>query len=143
MASAVKALSLLALLATLTGCGSPSGRGNSSTAKEHSAQEESAVRFLIAELQAASRDGDAERICNQIFTPRLANSVTSASNFGSCAEEVKENLYDPRERLIVEEVDVVNPVTATAVVKESNGKASKVSFVKQGGEWRIRSVGPA
>jgi hypothetical protein len=98
---------------------------------------------VIADLQAASRDGDGDRICNQIFTPKLADSVTSAAKSGSCSKEVRENLYDPRVRLVVEDVALDNPTTATAIVKEVNGKTSKVSLVKQGGEWRIRSVAPA
>lgn len=135
-----KFLVLLALIA-LVGCGGTSGEGDSSEGQ--GGDEESSVRFVVADLQAASRDGDGDRICNQIFTPKLADSVTSASKSGSCAKEVKENLFDPRERLVVEDVEVVDPTTATAIVKESNGKTSKVSLVKQGGEWRIRSVAPA
>lgn len=135
-------LALLALIA-LAGCAGDSGGGGPSGGNQGGDNEESSVRFVVADLQAASRDGDGDRICNQIFTPKLADSVTSASKSGSCAKEVRENLFDPRERLVVEDVEVVDPTTATAIVKESNGKPSKVSLVKQGGEWRIRGVQPA
>ena len=92
--------------------------------------------FVVADLQAAGRDGDGDRICDQIFTPKLANSV-------SCAKEVKKNLFSPSTRFVVENVKIENPTTATAIVKESDAKTSKMSLVKQSGEWRIRSVGPA
>ena len=101
------------------------------------------MRFVVADLQAASRDGDGDRICDQIFTPKLADSVTSASKDGSCAKEVKKNLFSPSTRFVVENVKIENPTTATAIVKESDAKTSKMSLVKQSGEWRIRSVGPA
>ena len=142
MEAVMKVLSLLALL-VLAGCGGASGGGGPSGGDASGGNEESNVRFVIADLQAASRDGDGDKICNQIFTPKLADSVTSASKSGSCAKEVKKNLFDPQERLVVEDVQIVDPTTAIAVVKESNATTSKVSLVKQGGEWRISSVGPA
>ncbi len=124
----------VALLVGLTGC-AEGGQG--------SRNEQSSVRFVVSDLQAASRNGDGDRICTEIFTPKLADSVTTASKSGSCAKEVKKNLFDPQERFVVEEVTIVNPTTATAIVKESNGKTSKMSLVKQSGKWRIRSVGRA
>jgi hypothetical protein len=128
-----------AALLALAGCGGGSGSGPS----ERGNDEEGRVRSVVAELQAASREGDGAKICNRIFTPKLANSVTSASKSGSCAKEVKKNLFDPDVRFLVEDVKIVDPTTATAIVKQSHAKTSKMSFVKQRGEWRIRSVGPA
>ena len=125
---------VLALVA-LAGCGGGSRGGGQGGAKD-----EDAVRSVVAHLQAASRAGDGNQICNRIFTPKLADSVTSASKSGSCAKEVKKNLFSPQVRIVVEDVEVADPANATATVKEKTGKTSKVSFVKQGGEWRIRSV---
>lgn len=83
------------------------------------------------------------RICDQIFTAKLADSVTSASKSGSCAKEAKENLFSPQVRIVVEDVEVSDPANATAIVREQNGKTSKVFLAKQGGKWRVRSVAPA
>ncbi len=127
---------VLALVA-LAGCGGGSLEGGGG---QGGAKEEDAVRSVVADLQAASRAGDGNQICNRIFTPKLADSVTSASKSGSCAKEVKKNLFSPQVRIVVEDVEVADPANATATVKEKTGKTSKVSFVKQGGEWRIRSV---
>ncbi len=125
---------VLALVA-LAGCGGGSLGGGQGGAKD-----EDAVRSVVADLQAASRAGDGNQVCNRIFTPKLADSVTSASKSGSCAKEVKKNLFSPQVRIVVEDVEVADPANATATVKEKTGKTSKVSFVKQGSEWRIRSV---
>ncbi len=106
----------------LAGCGGGSGG-------QGGAKDEDAVRSVVADLQAASRAGDGNQICNQIFTPKLADSVTSASKSGSCAKEVKKNLFSPQVRIVVEDVEVADPANATATVKEKTGKTSNVSFV--------------
>ena len=105
--------------------------------------EENAVRFVLADLQAASRDGDGERICNEIFTPTLADSVTAASKTGSCAKEVEQELFTPQARIVVEDVEITAPGEAIATVTEQNGNTSEVSLLEQGGEWRVNGVQPA
>jgi len=83
------------------------------------------------------------RICTQIFTPKLANSVTRSAKSGSCAKEVTAKLFSPRTTLTVQDVTVTDPANGTATVKEANGNISTVFFVRQSGRWRIRSVQPA
>lgn len=104
---------------------------------------EAAVRKVLGQLQQASVAGDGDRICTQIFTPKLANSVTRSAKSGSCAKEVKVNLFSPETRLTVQDVSVTDQANATATVKEANGNTSTVFFVRQSGRWRIRSVQPA
>jgi hypothetical protein len=105
--------------------------------------DEAAVRQVLTDLESASREGDGERICNRIFTPKLANLVTSSSASGSCATEVKSKLFSPDAQIEVESVNVTDESNATAVVKEANGNTSTVFLVRQSGVWRIRSVTPA
>jgi len=95
---------------------------------------------VMSDLQSASRDGDGSRICQEIFTPKLAALISRSAKSGTCATEVKAKLFAPDAKIDVENVDVPN---ATATVKEANGNLSKVYLVKQGGEWRIRRVAPA
>ena len=136
-ASAV--LAVVGLLAAgLAGCG-----GSNGGQQDARATDTAAVRNVLSQLQQASRAGDGDRICTQIFTPKLADSVTRAANSGSCAEEVKANVFSPSARLTVEDVTVNDPANATATVKEANGNRSTVFLVKQSGRWRIRSVQPA
>ena len=102
-----------------------------------------AVRQVLTDLETARREGDGERICNQIFTPKLANLVTSSSTSGSCATEVKSKLFAPDAQLEVQSVNVTDESNATAIVEEANGNTSTVFLVRQSGVWRIRSVTPA
>jgi hypothetical protein len=102
-----------------------------------------AVEQVMSDLQTASREGDGERICNQIFTPKLSDSITRSSASGSCATEVKSKLFSPETKIEVQNIDVPDDVNATATVKEANGNTSNVFLVKQSGRWRIRSVTPA
>jgi len=97
-----------------------------------------AVEQVMSDLQSASRDGDGQRICNEIFTPKLSDSVTRSSGTGSCASEVKAKLFSPEAQ-----IEVQDSSNATATVEEANGNVSNVFLVKQDGRWRIRSVTPA
>jgi hypothetical protein len=110
---------------------------------DSSSSDQDAVRQVMTNLQTASREGDGQRICNQIFTPKLSNSVTRSSASGSCATEVKSKLFSPQTQIEVETVAVTDESNATVVVKEANGNTSTVFLVKQSGLWRIRSVTPA
>jgi hypothetical protein len=115
------------------------GSGGSDTG----ASDQDAVRQVMTDLQTAARKGDGERICNQIFTPKLSNSVTRSSASGSCANEVKANLFSPSSQIEIENIDVQDESNATVTVKEANGNTSNVFCVKQSGRWRIRGVTPA
>ena len=91
-----------------------------------------AVEQVMSNLESASREGDGSRICEEIFTPKLSSSVTKSSSSGSCATEVKANLFSPETKIEVEKISVPDDSNATAMVKESNGNVSRVFLVKQG-----------
>jgi hypothetical protein len=133
-----------AVAAALAGCGGGSS-GDQKPAGDTSNKADNgvAVKQVISDLQAASRAGDGQRICTQIFTPKLADSVTTSARSGSCAKEVKKKLFSPKSLITLENVDVPNAANATATIKEANGNTSTVFLVKQSGRWRIRSVQPA
>jgi hypothetical protein len=130
--------------AALAGCGGGSS-GDQKPAGDTSSKVDNgaAVKQVISDLQAASRAGDGQRICTQIFTPKLADSVTTSARSGSCAKEVKKKLFSPKSLITLQNVDVPNAANATATIKEANGNTSTVFLVKQSGRWRIRSVQPA
>ena len=123
----------------LGGCGGGDG-GDEPTAADKAAADQTAVRQVLSDLQTASRAGDGKRICTQIFTPKLADSVTTSAKSGSCAKEVKAKLFSAKADLAVQNVTVADPSNATATVKEAIGNVSTVFLVKQSGRWRIRSV---
>lgn len=130
------AVAALVLVAALAGCGGDS-------ASDEKESDEKAVRQVLTDLQNASRSGDGKRICTQIFTPKLADSVTQSASSGSCATEVKRKLFSPETKIAVEGVTVPDAANATATVKEQNGNRSTVFLVKQSGRWRVRAVQPA
>ncbi len=134
-AALIVAVSLLA--AAFVGCGGSDGDQDDREASD------AAVRQVLGDLQRASVAGNGDRICTQIFTPKLADSITRSAKSGSCAKEVEANLFSPRTRLTVQDVNVTDPANATATVREANGNTSTVFFVRQSGRWRIRSVRPA
>ena len=102
-----------------------------------------AVAKVMSSLDVASRAGDGDRICSQIFTPKLAESVSSSSKSGECAVEVKSKLFSPDAKISVKNIAVPDEVNATATVTETSGNTSTIFLVKQDGQWRIRSVAPA
>lgn len=130
-------LALLGVLGTLAvgGCG-----GSEDGANAQQAGDETSVRRVLSDLQAAAVAGDGKQICAEIFTPKLATSVTTSSESGSCAKEVRRNLFSPATKLTVQSVTVADEANATAKVKEASGEASTVYLVQQSGRWRIRSV---
>jgi hypothetical protein len=104
-----------------------------------SSSDEDAVQQVMSDLESASREGDAARICEQIFTPKLAAAISRSSD-GSCAAEVEAQLFAPDAEITVDTVTVSDGSNAEATVTEANGNVSRVFLVKQNGEWRIRSV---
>jgi hypothetical protein len=126
---------LLALIAVapLGGC---FGGGDDSSDRD-------AVDQVLSDLQTANQEGDGTRICDELFTPKLAALISRSSKSGNCATEVKAKLFSPEAKIDVENIDVPDESNATATVKEANGNVSKVFLVKQDGQWRIRSVTPA
>jgi hypothetical protein len=125
----------LALALGLGGCGGDS--------KDEGTSDMKAVAKVMSDLNTASRSGDGERICSQLFTPKLAKSVSTSSSSGACDVEVKSKLFSPEAKIIVKNIDVPDEVNASATVREANGNISTIFLVKQSGQWRIRSVAPA
>ena len=99
------------------------------------------ILATVDALQTASRDGDARRICRELFTDTLAKSIRRASHL-SCEAEVRDTLTAPDARLSVGRDLEVKGSRATATVREQNGNTSVVSFVKEGDRWRIERVTP-
>jgi len=126
---------VVGLAIAFAGCGGSDDKQNNSKADD-----EAAISKVLTQLQEASVAGDGKRICTQIFTPKLADSITRSAKSGSCAKEVRAKLFSRRTRLTVQDVTATDPANATATIKEANGNTSTVFFIRQSGRWRIRSV---
>ena len=126
---------VVVLVPVMAGCGGDS--------EDEGTSDVQAVAKVMSALDTASRAGDGDRICNQLFTPKLANSVSTSSSSGECGQEVKAKLFSPDSEMSVKDIQVPDEANATATVKETNGNTSRIYLVKQDGQWRIRSVAPA
>jgi len=125
------------VVATAAGCG---GSDQSKPAPSVSGEQRGVLATVDA-LQAASRHDDARRICTQLFTKSLAASIRKSSK-RSCEAEVHETLTSPDAQLSVARRITVKGSRATATVHEETGKVSTVTFVRDGGRWRIERVTP-
>jgi hypothetical protein len=131
----VVALVAASAVLALGGCG-----GSAQDTTDRRTADETSVRKLLSDLQAAAIAGDGTRICTRIFTPKLARSVATSAKSGSCPDEVRRNLFSPTTKLAVQSVTMADHANATALVKEASSKTSTVFLVRQSGRWRIRSV---
>ena len=96
----------------------------------------------VAALQTASRAGDSQGICADIFTVQLVHSIEAAAK-RSCVKEIKHTLVSPNAEIsISRDIQVAGP-RATATIRERNGKLSKLFLLKQDGRWRIDRVVPS
>ena len=133
-----RSLPLLAVpLAALAvaGCGE--------TASESSAEkfkgEQKAVAQVVEDLQDAGEKKDAERICDDILSPRLVAEVKAGG--ASCAAEMKRSLNDADQfELDVQSVTVEGP-NAEARVRGEGSETATLRFAKERGGWRATDLG--
>jgi hypothetical protein len=139
---ALRGLAVLTTLATLVGCGGdeddsrPEQRPSTTVSGE-----QRGILDTVDALQTASRNGDGEAICDDVFTPQLVQSIESAAK-RSCGEEVREQLFTPNAEISLQRDIMVSGNQATATIREQNGNVSKLFLVKQGGQWRIDRLEP-
>lgn len=123
--------------AVLGGCGEPDDAQQAPPASG----EQRAILSTIDALQSASRQGNADKICNELFTETLAKSIRGASR-RSCEKEIRATLTSPDAQISVQRQIDINGARATAMVREEDGAASTVLLVKDGGRWRIQRIIP-
>jgi len=104
--------------------------------------EQRAVLATVDDLRAASRRGDAQAICEEVFTQSLARSITKTAGRG-CVEEVRERYVSSDAEISVGRSIKVTGDRATAVIREAEGGQSTLHLRREDGRWRIDSVEPA
>ena len=126
----------------LVACGGDDGNqaiiAPATTPAQASAQAK-AVRARIDELAAASRAGDAGKICDEILTKRLADVIAKANPAKDCRRAVTSSLVSPKETIAVLSVTVTG-TTARATIREQNRNRSLLALVQQDGSWRIDGI---
>jgi hypothetical protein len=128
---------VLAAAAALAGCGGPDDVKHSPAVSN----DQRAIFQAIDVLQTASREGDADKICNELFTKSLAKSIQKASK-RTCQAEVRKTLTSPDAQLSAARNIDIKGSRATATVRERDGSSSTVDFVKEANRWRIQRIKP-
>jgi len=134
-------LLLSAAVTAFAGCGGSEKPATQAPVQSRVPGDERGVLQTIDALQTASRKGDGQTICADIFTPQLARAVRAAAK-RSCAAEVREKLFSPDAELSIGRDIKVNGDQATAVVREQNGHVSKLFMLRRGDRWQIDRVRP-
>jgi hypothetical protein len=128
------ALCLLLIVGTVAACGD---NGSNSNADSYSG-EKTKVATVIDQLGDAARDGDGDRICNELFDSNLKISVTRASN-RPCSQEVVDKTFDEKTRYDVQSLGLSGD-RAQARVKDQKGRRSLLLLLREGGSWRIARI---
>lgn len=129
----------LALAASL-GCGSEDDQeGPAEQDAPAVSGEQRAILSTIDGLQTASRRGDARKICNEIFTERLAESIPDPSS-RSCEKEVRATFASPDVQLSIGRQMQIRGARATVTVLDEDGRTSRLVLVKRGERWQIDRI---
>lgn len=99
---------------------------------------EAEVATVIDDFANAGRDGDGEKICDEIFTSGLASNIERESG-QSCPSEVEENLPEDDYELEVDTLEVDGD-TATVAVTDQDDNTSVLHISKVDAVWRIARV---
>jgi hypothetical protein len=129
---------LTAILAgsAFAACGG-GGEPEGANAKRFSG-EKKRVAAVVDELEAASRDGDAKRICDDLFSDKLAG-VISVRAGGTCEDQVRKRQLRKNASITVLSLRV-GSAAANADVEEQNQNRTTLKLVKLDGDWRIDSI---
>jgi Putative lumazine-binding len=97
-----------------------------------------AAAQTVEDLEAAAKDGNEAKLCNQILSRALAGRIAAAGH--GCQPAAKAALKDTDSIGMTVEAVRVNGNRATARVKFETGKKDRVgtiALVREGGGWRI------
>lgn len=100
--------------------------------------EQREVAQVVEDLQAASAEGDAARICSRILSRELVDRLSAGGL--NCTDEIEKALADADEfELEVERVDLRGD-TATAQVEDGKGRPQRIGLVRERGGWRADAL---
>lgn len=129
---------------TLGACGGGDKKTSGNTAATTPAQasaQAAQARTTITDLGTAGRAGDVKKICDELFSKRLASVVAANDPSKSCEAAAKRSLGAPNEQIKIDVLTVDGP-KAQATVTEQNGSRSILRLVQEGGKWRVDGILP-
>jgi hypothetical protein len=125
---------IAAAAALAAGCG---GDDDGRNAQRFEGEQREVAR-VVDDLEKASREGEAGRICDELFTEELARLI-AARNRRGCEARVGEQQLDERARIDVNEIRVEGD-EAKVGVRERDGDRVILTLRRDGDDWRILSI---
>lgn len=130
------ALALAALALAAPGCGG----GDEGANERRFDGEKQRVAAVVDDLQAASRKGDAARVCEDIFSNELADQVTQETG-STCSARVEEQLLADDATFRVDVVELRGERNAIARVTDQQERRSVLYLARAGeGRWEITDI---
>ena len=131
--------SLFALSAAVVaiGCGGDDDVNNNADNYDGTDAE---VASVVDDFANAGRDGDGEKVCDEIFTENLAKNIEQEAG-QSCATEVEDNLPEGDYEITIDSLEVEDD-TATVGVTDQDDNASVLHIQRADGDWRVARVTP-
>ena len=130
---------ILALLLAAAGVATGCGAAGSDSASDFTGVKKD-VADAVEDLESAARKSDEGEICGRLLTSSLVQTIRSAGR--SCTSGIADAIDDADTFDMTVKSVTVTGTTATAVV-DSKEKATNDTFklVKEGGRWKIASLG--
>jgi hypothetical protein len=137
--SRLVACAALSGLALAAGCG---GDDDPPSNADRYDGEEAEVAGVVDDFVEAARDGDWERVCEQVFHESLMRNIERESG-QSCPSEVEDNLSEDQDdyELEVDSIDVQD-AAATVAVTDQDDQQSVLVIARGDSGWRIARVTP-
>ena len=130
----------------LAGCAQGGSQPKDSTANYKG--QEKLVAGTVEDLQAYGEKSEGGKICSQLLTARLSQSIARKGDATGCSGAVGAAMKETdKSDLEVTDVtiDPKDPEKAKAVVKaktgEKSSQSSTMELVKESGRWKIASFG--
>lgn len=129
-------------LGAATGCllviGACGGGDDGPNAKRFDGDQKK-IAAVIDDLQSAARDGEADRICDDVFTKELASTIKRETGVG-CTARVKQQLVDKKATYKAEGVRLDGTDKAVVNVTDAGGTRSVLYMTRAGDDWRIAQI---
>jgi hypothetical protein len=98
------------------------------------------VARVVTDLSAAAQRKDAQEICTELLSRSL--QARARARASDCQAEVKKAADDADEfAFTVRSVQVTGNRATAQVTQPENPGTTRLSFVREGGTWRISSLG--
>ena len=131
----------LALLLVAAGLATGCGASTSNSASKFSGDKKD-VATTVDDLASAAKKSDEAKICTDLLTPGLIDTLRLADGHASCNTAINDAIKDADTfDMTVKSVNVTGN-NATAVVDSKHKDANDtLSFEKVGGRWKIAKFG--